>query len=524
MRSLSNHSHRLYKKCDGLAILKLRGLRAWSLNKYQYQALPDGGKNHIRIATIHPGTSEQTIQIALRHERFDEDHIPDYEALSYAWGPLETEADMARIMLEHQKHSLPFRRGRRRGWLGVRSNLASALKQLRLETKPRDIWIDSLCIDQDNEVQKGPQVAMMGNIYGRASRVIIWLGTEARDSNRAMDLMQSLGVQINVDWVSLRSTASSQAVTPNIVDESVPLALEIDDLDALDHLFRRQWFDRLWIRQEIFRENQSEAVIHCGSASVHWHIFRCGWYLLNYKERPPHNTHPLWNRQQDLRGFMIQQQNCTLSNLRYDFKLAQCADPRDRVYAVRGLLKKEIEESIQPDYTKTVEDVYKDAVLAHFRNHTSFNILCECHFSPQWKGPSWVPDWASNPLIDSHFQWQMASGMITSSVSTDKIAGSCQLLGVCATTVTKLYPTTFKKPNLEQPFFTNIHALLMMEHRSFEDPYPSGGTIIEGYVQAMCEGQFLDEAYDYYDLSRQDVSNLVFRQICEASSKISMKN
>jgi len=40
------------------------------------------------------------------------------------------------------------------------------------------LWIDALSIDQSNDSEKGPQVAMMGAIYQLATRVIAWLGPE----------------------------------------------------------------------------------------------------------------------------------------------------------------------------------------------------------------------------------------------------------------------------------------------------------------------------------------------------------
>jgi hypothetical protein len=499
-----------------------------SENKFQYQLLPDGGKNCIRVATIHPGTSEQIIQITLRHERFDEDHVPDYEALSYAWGACEPEADMARVILKHKEHSFPSERALRHGWLGVRSNLASALKQLRLETKSRDLWIDSICIDQEDAIQKGPQVRMMGNIYNRASGVIVWLGTETHNSSGAMNLMQSLGVQVDVDWDLLKATSSSEIASAHILDESVPLALEVDDLDALVHLFHRQWFDRLWIRQEIFLANQGRAVIQCGPICVRWPVFRCGWYLLHYKDRPNHQEHPLWRRQQELWGFLIQLPSCSLSSLRLDFEGAQCSDLRDRIYAIRALLDKETQQLIEPSYAKTVEDVYRDAVVAHMGSFKTANILCECYFSPQWKGPSWVPDWSSDLPTKSSLQWQMASAMISSPAVIDEAAGSCRLLGVYATTITKLVSFNprkatsgqLKRSDLEQAFCADMNTLLMTERRHFNDPYPTGGTITEGWVRALCDGQFLDEAYPHFDLPRHDVANLIFQRICHESSEI----
>ncbi|KAI0973610.1 heterokaryon incompatibility protein-domain-containing protein [Xylaria arbuscula] len=394
--------------------------------KYKYQDLPNRGKSTIRIATVHPGGPNQTIRITLRIEQFDTEHCPSYEALSYAWGP--PQKYMTRVILQHQKHGRLNKPMLHRGWLGVRSNLASALQQLRSESKPRDVWIDALCIDQDDEIQKGPQVAMMGEIFGHALRVIVWLGPESRDSSRAMGLIQSLGVQVEMDWSSFKLSASQYALHPDITDPFKYLSLEIDDLEALKNLFDREWFDRLWIRQEIFRANQKTSVLYCGKANVHWHIFRRGWLLIYMK--PNHQGHhALDDRvQRTLHGFLFQREIAHLNSLRDNFKSGQCADPRDRIYAIRGLLSEELQQAICPDYTKSVEDVYKDAVFAYFRDTCDLGILAQCCFSPEWKGPSWAPDWSFSTPTEYDLTWKMASGMITSSAIMNGL-GNCYGLG-----------------------------------------------------------------------------------------------
>ncbi|KAI1329176.1 heterokaryon incompatibility protein-domain-containing protein [Xylariaceae sp. FL0255] len=170
------------------------------MEKFVYNELPNEGKNHILVATIQPGTFHKAIRLTLRNERFDSTRKPVYEALSYAWGHEETL--LTPVIVEHEKSDPSSNCVPLRGWLGVRSNPAAALRQLRHEKHARDIWIDALCIDQSDENLKGHQVAMMAEIFHHASRVIVWLGTATKDSNHAIRLVETLGVQVDKDWES----------------------------------------------------------------------------------------------------------------------------------------------------------------------------------------------------------------------------------------------------------------------------------------------------------------------------------
>ncbi len=82
-----------------------------------------------------------------------------YEALSYVWGSPEK----SRLVSTDE------------GSLSVTENLHAALSRLRNHFSPRIIWIDAICINQDDKEERGHQVRSMVEIYSRASRVVVWL-------------------------------------------------------------------------------------------------------------------------------------------------------------------------------------------------------------------------------------------------------------------------------------------------------------------------------------------------------------
>lgn len=103
----------------------------------------------------------------------DLEQAPAFDALSYVWG---SNTSRRKILCNGIDTA-------------ITQNLHSALKQLRLVEHPRMIWIDQLCINQDDIQERNSQVLLMCRIYRRAQGVVIWLGEEANDSDRAMDLL-----------------------------------------------------------------------------------------------------------------------------------------------------------------------------------------------------------------------------------------------------------------------------------------------------------------------------------------------
>ncbi|KAH7012701.1 heterokaryon incompatibility, partial [Microdochium trichocladiopsis] len=83
-----------------------------------------------------------------------------YEALSYTWGA--TEGIQRAITVDNGK-------------IQVTPNLHTALCHLRTD-KPRLLWIDALCINQNDQEEKAQQIALMGNIYRKAEQVVAFLG------------------------------------------------------------------------------------------------------------------------------------------------------------------------------------------------------------------------------------------------------------------------------------------------------------------------------------------------------------
>jgi hypothetical protein len=132
---------------------------------FLYQPLP---ARSIRVIKLLPSSRRtDALKCGIRHLHLDYVAAQPYEALSYVWG--ESTRQWA---LDCDGKELL-----------VTKNCHEALVNLRLRLSPRILWIDAICINQaatDEAVtERNGQVAMMGEIYLKASRVLVWLGPPA---------------------------------------------------------------------------------------------------------------------------------------------------------------------------------------------------------------------------------------------------------------------------------------------------------------------------------------------------------
>jgi hypothetical protein len=181
------------------------------INTYCYSQL--SLKSHIRLLRLLPYEGQNTpIQCQLFDYSLGESNkrTHPYEALSYVWGgstkPLSISID------EHN--------------LAVTENLHQALLHLRHRFMERIIWVDAVCINQDNLEEKEQQIRLMPKIYAQANRVVVWLGEAADDSDRALDEIRIIGGK--------EFTNSSNKMTQQ----------------AIIALLNRPWFRRIWVSEQ----------------------------------------------------------------------------------------------------------------------------------------------------------------------------------------------------------------------------------------------------------------------------------
>jgi hypothetical protein len=103
---------------------------------------------------------------------------PQYFALSYAWGPRD--GILKRIVIGSVT-------------CNVSKTVEEALRRLRDLKGELWIWVDQICINQEDDIEKSGQVKLMKEIYSRAHLVVSWLGPEEEDTSWLFTILENIG-------------------------------------------------------------------------------------------------------------------------------------------------------------------------------------------------------------------------------------------------------------------------------------------------------------------------------------------
>ncbi|KAI4594835.1 hypothetical protein KJ359_007355 [Pestalotiopsis sp. 9143b] len=163
-----------------------------------------------------------------------------YIALSYAWGD---KYNTTEIELN-------------RGVFSITSSLYGALRAIREPDRDVLVWADAVCINQKDADERSEQVQKMYLIYREADFVGIWLGPEADDSSRAIALIEKLSEE-GLDQEDVKRIIHSSSWERHF--------------HALVDLFERDYWDRLWVVQEV--NNAERGVVYCGDNRTPWDEF-----------------------------------------------------------------------------------------------------------------------------------------------------------------------------------------------------------------------------------------------------------
>ncbi|RYP15255.1 hypothetical protein DL765_005830 [Monosporascus sp. GIB2] len=202
-------------------------------------------------------------------------------------------------------------------YLPVTANLYAALLRLRDRYIERVIWVDAICINQEDKEERGHQVRSMAEIYCKANRVIVWLGEAEAEDHDTLMAIRAAGDE---------STKSSDSKTSQ---------------QAVLALLNRPWFRRIWVLQEVAAARHVR--IMCGSTELDGYAFCLGLEAYPGLQNPIRPVTYLMKRSIFRPKYRIDPLGrvslgiCPLSELIEMYHTHEATERRDKVFALLGM-------------------------------------------------------------------------------------------------------------------------------------------------------------------------------------------
>ena len=343
------------------------------LENFRHETLVES--DQIRVIDIYPNlhTTNNLISCCMRSVRLSDN--PHYEALSYCWG----DSTLNKGIICNGKR------------LWITTNLYEALCRLQDRHGTRTIWADAVCINQSNIKERNHQVRLMRQIYEAATHVNVWLGEHDDESRRGIALISAIGKAenklVSLDFDELRyTTFLHQNGLPERSDKS---------WKALFTLFKRPWFARSWIVQEV-----AVAVsvrFQCGDDIVALDDIMSALglsYMLSEKTESTNCLHFVQvasTRQDVQRGTHL-----SMLSLVQRHRITLATDPRDKIFAFIGIASDGSGNALctQPDYHRLYPEVYWDFTVQMLEQERNLDILSIPSGFRAKCLPTWVPDFS----------------------------------------------------------------------------------------------------------------------------------
>lgn len=301
----------------------------------------DKSRASIRLLEVLPRQHEgHEIQCNIRHVIMDD--IPKYTALSYEWGRPDSARHTIRL------NGAAFR---------VRENLFSFLEHAlssEIIEGHTNLWIDAICINQDDVKEKNHQVHQMKSIYQNAVKVLAWVGPSTRKIDQLFGFIRERGRLAGYEGETHWATRA----------DGFPGYLCV----AVGDIASRAYFSRLWVVQELLLCNTVYLV--CGTHSISFENWSSIWIRMSkFSDRVGYHlpNKSCCDRLVHMRsirpGTAPHDEIFTILGLVQSFRYFFASHPCDTVYALLGLALDS--DKIHIDYGAPIEFVLFDLLLSH---------------------------------------------------------------------------------------------------------------------------------------------------------------
>ncbi|PVH69089.1 hypothetical protein DL98DRAFT_626637 [Cadophora sp. DSE1049] len=369
------NSDRLIASGEEMSPLLTRA--AMGFVQYSYSNLD---RDQIRLFLLFPGSGGDLVKgkMITVHSSAPEHRMP-YQTLSYVWG---SDHGMASLISVDDS------------FLNITDSLHSALVHLRQDTQPIMLWIDAICINQQDNIEKSQQIRLLAKIFQQAKRTLAFLGAD-HESDTAMEILlqiraKDLGETSGTGWPSWLPPVPEEWAGLSTPRPENPIWLEIKKL------FSRPWFRRVWIIQEAVVP--PEVRILCGKYEVDWADVYGALDIVSKRSFVPIDISISWQpfiQLSYLREHEIRKVRFNLLTLLETFRHVGSKLKRDRFFALLGLACDGDDRNFDPDYNEdtTFEDIACRFGCAFVNQKWGMSLLYRAGLDPNNnRFPSWLPD------------------------------------------------------------------------------------------------------------------------------------
>ncbi|CAG7561078.1 unnamed protein product [Fusarium equiseti] len=339
-----------------------------STTTFEHQAL-DNPAESIRLVHIKAQQTAPFLELCLSTHSVADNLL--YFAVSYTWGDGGFTEDI--IINGHPTK--------------ITKNCLYTLEQINrrypsdgCSQEPTYLWIDSICINQKDDGEKGHQVAMMGDIYAKATKVLACIGPAADNSSTLRTLLDDIKIhkpQLYVDKEKLRSgcwfygvgdwgieKSSLQSYLQDSVVSQDEMAIELRK--ACFAFAERSYWSRVWIIQEFTAPDRSgnDLEVLCGYDTFSKAEINLCFYIASYLYKQC-NRHDVDDGGFFANSFPVIQRHCFETVMQFDASYPvslghilfcirdrfHCTKPEDRIYGLLPLAE-------WPDGMPPIQPVY----------------------------------------------------------------------------------------------------------------------------------------------------------------------
>lgn len=202
------------------------------------------------------------------------------------------------------------------------------------------LWVDAICIDQENMFERNHQVLQMKEVYTRASKVITWLGSSHYTHDRELfETFKQLGSEHGADF------ERTGVLDIDVKRFKTDVRFKTQAIfDTLASLFQRSYWQRIWIIQEIALA--SEVLVLCGKhcTPLLYILISASFWSLSSRSQTwtgqdvgPFMRFNVFMRERIRTRHNIKSDANSLPRLMQYFAGSSCALLHDKVYALLGL-------------------------------------------------------------------------------------------------------------------------------------------------------------------------------------------